>query len=384
MTDSDTLRMLEDAARGFAAFDAARVRQWRDQPPGFDRAKWRKMAEQGWFGILVGEDDGGLGLDLDAATAVARVLGYNAMPEPFVACGLLVAKLLASCPPSPGRDRLLASVVGGEKVATLAHLDSNGQTAFGTSGVRAKKDGEEYALSGEFRFVPVPDADIVIAPVVIDLAKEGEAANLCRAELIQVDTSSPGIEVEREATADGGAMGWVRFNNVRAPADALLAAGDFWAQLEEALDYAVMGNAAELLGIMERELELTLEYLKTRKQFGKTIGSFQVLQHRSVDLWMHRQVAEHAFAASLKVVMAPNVPDQSRQQAASSAKARVARTALDLGNDCIQLHGAIGFTDEYDLALYVNRSLAIAPFAGNAAEHLKRYGELKQRSQETA
>jgi alkylation response protein AidB-like acyl-CoA dehydrogenase len=384
MTDQDTLRMLEDAARGFAVFDAARVRQWRDKGPGFDRAKWREMAEQGWLGILVAEEDGGLGLELDAATAIAGVLGARAMPEPFVAAGIMVPKLLAACPASPKRDALLASIISGHTIATVAHLDSTGQLAFGTSGVRARKAASGYVLTGEFRFVPVPDADIIIAPVIVDLAREGEPANLCGAELLAIERSTAGIEVEREATAEGGAVGWVRFNNARVPADAVLASGDFWPQFEEALDFAVMGNAAELLGIMDRELELTLEYLKTRKQFGKAIGSFQVLQHRAVDLWMHAQVAAHAFAASLRVVTAPDVPAAARQQAVSSAKARVARTALDVGNDCIQLHGAIGFTDEYDLSLYANRAIAIAPFGGNAADHLKRYGELKQRNEETS
>ena len=275
MTDSDTLRMLDDAARGFAAFDARRVRQWRDTPPGFDRHKWREMAEQGWFGILVGEHDGGLGLDLDAAAAVAKILGYNAMPEPFVAAGVLVPKLLASCPASPTRNALLASVVAGEKIATLAHLDTTGELAFGASGVRARKSGNHYMLNGEFRFVPLPDADVVVAPVVIDLAEEGEAVNLCRAELVAVDRAAAGVDIDRETMADGGTAGWVRFNNADVPADAVLASGDFWPQFEEALDYGVIANCAELLGIMERELELTLDYLKTRKQFGKSIGSFR-------------------------------------------------------------------------------------------------------------
>ena len=195
MTDSDTLRMLEDAARGFAAFDAGRVRRWRETPPGFDRDKWREMAEQGWFGILVGEDDGGLGLGLDAAAAVAKVLGYSAMPEPFVAAGVLVPKLLASCPASPARDALLASVVAGEKIATVAHLDNTGELAFGASGVRARKGSGGYTLNGEFRFVPVSDADVILAPVVIDLAGEGEAANLCRAELLAIDRATPGVDL---------------------------------------------------------------------------------------------------------------------------------------------------------------------------------------------
>jgi len=135
---------------------------------------------------------------------------------------------------------------------------------------------------------------------------------------------------------------------------------------------------------MERCLELTLEFLKTRSQFGQQIGKFQVLQHRAVDLWMNKEVARHALTASVATVIAPDVPAAARAQATSSAKARIGQTALYLGNDSIQLHGAIGFTDEYDLALYVNRAISIAPYLGNAAQHLKRYGELKQRRMEVS
>ncbi len=131
---------------------------------------------------------------------------------------------------------------------------------------------------------------------------------------------------------------------------------------------------------MDRCLALTLDYLKTRKQFGKPIGSFQVLQHRAVDLWMLKEVSEHATNAGIRTAMAPGVPPAARAIAASSAKARVGEAALRLVNEAIQLHGAIGFTDEYDLALYSNRALAIAPFLGNAAEHRKRYADLKARS----
>ena len=114
MTDADTLRMLEEAARGFAPFDATRVRSWRDKPPGFDRAQWQAMAEQGWLSILVPEDDGGLGLELDAAVAVAQALGYAATPEPFVAAGIVVPKLLAACPAGDARNMHLGEVISGE------------------------------------------------------------------------------------------------------------------------------------------------------------------------------------------------------------------------------------------------------------------------------
>ncbi len=384
MTDTDTLRMLEEAARGHVPFDAARVRSWRDKAPGFDRRQWQAMAEQGWLSILVPEAQGGLGLELDAAVAVAQVLGYSAAPEPFVAAGIVAPHLLASCPPSEARDAHLADVIGGDKIACVAHLNAAGALAFGATGAQARQTGSGYSLNGEFRFVPVPGADAFIAPVVLDRAAAGSPPDLCQAELLWIDAKLDGIEIEKETTADGGASGWLKFNNVNVPASAQLAAGDIWPNFDEASDFGLIGNCAELLGNMERCLELTLDYLKTRSQFGQQIGKFQVLQHRAVDLWMNKEVARHALTASLGVMLAPDVPAAARAQAASSAKARVAHTALNLGNDAIQLHGAIGFTDEYDLALYVNRAITIAPYLGNAADHLKRYGELKQRRTEAS
>ena len=384
MTDADTLRMLEEAARGHITFDAARVRGWRGEAPGFDRTLWQTMAEQGWLSILVPDALGGLDLDLDAAVAVAKSLGYAATPEPFVAAGVVTPYLLAACPAGGARDAHLTAILTGDKLACVAHLDAAGSLAFGATGVHALQTAGGYRLNGEFRFVPVPDADAFIAPVVLDRAGEGGPPNLCQAELLWIDAKLVGIEIEKEATADGGNSGWLKFHNVEVPASAQLAAGDIWPIFEEAADYGLIGNCAELLGNMERCLELTLDYLKTRSQFGQPIGKFQVLQHRAVDLWMHLEVARHALTASLTVVMAPDVPAAARATAASSAKARVAETALALGNDAIQLHGAIGFTDEYDLALYVNRAITLAPYLGNAAEHRKRYGELKQRPREAA
>lgn len=382
MTDADTLRMLEEAARAAAPFDAKRVRGWRGKQPGFDRAQWQAMAEQGWLSILVPEADGGLGLDLDASSAVAHVLGACCAPEPFVAAGIVAPKLIASCPPSDARDARLGEVMSGAKIACVADRDITGRLAFGANGVQARPTAEGYVLTGELRFVPVPDADAFIVPVVLNKADAGQAADLCQAELLWVDARLNGIEIDRETTADGGACGWVKFNGAHVPHSSQLAAGDFWAAFHQACDYGIIGNSAELLGNMERCLELTFDYLKTRSQFGQQIGKFQVLQHRAVDLWMHKEVARHALAASLAVIQAPNVPEAARSQAASSAKARIGQTALALGNDAIQLHGAIGFTDEYDLALYVNRAISIAPYLGNPSEHLKRYGELKQRRTE--
>ena len=232
-------------------------------------------------------------------------------------------------------------------------------------------DGGANSLEGECRFVPVPHADAFVVA----------AGSVNGATLAWVEADQPGSSVATEATADGAEVGRITFSGVEIPAEHVLADGPAATQaLDTAIDYGVLGNCAELLGLMDRALELTLEYLKTRKQFGKPIGAFQVLQHRTVDLWMLKEVSEHATTAAIRTASAPDVPAHARALAASSAKARVGEAALKIVNEAIQLHGAIGFTDEYDLALYANRALTIAPFLGNAAEHRQRYGDLKSRS----
>ena len=369
MTDGDTLRMLADAADGFAAFDAARIRAWRDQPPGFDRERWREMAAQGWFGILADEDLGGLGLDLDAAVVVARALGKACAPEPFVAAGVMAPVLLAECARISDRRDTLDAVVNGEQIACPAWQDAGGALTPERPAVRAAATASGFQLTGEARFAAVAHADAFI------VLAEGDNA----AGLYWVPSGSTNLIARPEAQADGGASGWLTFNDVAIDREAQLVNGDAAkAIVAEAIDVSVIANCAELVGMIERSLELTLDYLKTRKQFGRPIGAFQVLQHRAVDLWMQKEIATHAMNAAVRKLVSPDLPAGARARAASGAKARVGEVALKIANETVQLHGAIGFTDEYDLGLYVNRILARVPFLGNASEHRTRYGELRQ------
>jgi alkylation response protein AidB-like acyl-CoA dehydrogenase len=148
------------------------------------------------------------------------------------------------------------------------------------------------------------------------------------------------------------------------------------ALLRDALDLALVASAAELVGLMDHALDTTLDYLRTRQQFGKPIGSFQALQHRAVDIWIQRQLARAAVDAAVAVLDSPAADARARTQAASSAKARAAHAALLLCNQSVQLHGAIGFTDEYELGIYLNRALSLSAWLGNAAEHRRRWGAL--------
>lgn len=375
MTDADTLRLLQDAAASFATFDGKRVRDLRATPPGFDRSQWQEMAAQGWLGILVNEDAGGLDLGLDAAAVVARALGAAAAPEPFVASGVMVPYLLSSCASGPVCDTALQAVIAGETIACLAWQGPTGSQDLTASHVSATGSDDSVRLSGDARFVAVPQADAFI----VLATRNGQS------ELYWVAANSEGLSVKSEAHADGGASGWLTLSGVTPGKHGCLASGAQAASLmAAAVDMGIVANCAELMGNMDRALDLTLEYLKTRKQFGQAIGSFQVLQHRSVDLWMLKETAGHATNAAINTVGNRDVGTLARGLAASSAKARVGEVALKMANETVQLHGAIGFTDEYDLGLYVNRSLVLVPFLGNAAEHRKRYGELKQAVGEAA
>ena len=148
------------------------------------------------------------------------------------------------------------------------------------------------------------------------------------------------------------------------------------AALQLAVDHATLAASAELLGLMECALEMTLDYLRTRVQFGKPIGSYQALQHRAVDLYIQKELTRATLGAAVAAVEDPACAAERRTAAASSAKARASQAALAICKEALQMHGAIGYTDEYDLGLYLNRALVLSAWLGNASAHRSRYAAL--------
>jgi alkylation response protein AidB-like acyl-CoA dehydrogenase len=358
--------MVARTAADFARPDLRRAQRVRDNLRGFDPETWRRIADQGWLAVLLPEDRGGTGLGVSAAAAISERLGYGCFTEPFVAVAVTAARCLLDCPEGDVRDSLLDAIGSGSKIATLAWQSPLGDLEFDKASVVAKADGGAVVLQGTARFVPVPDAEVFL----VAARQRGNAA------LYSVPAGTGGLSVAREKAADGTFSGWLSLESVRVPTTAMLARG---AQAEAALgaafDAGVLCTAAELLGIVERSLELTLEYLRVRKQFGQRIGSFQVLQHRAVDMWIQKSLTRAALRAGLAVHADPGASAVDRKAAASSAKARASQAALYVAGQAVQLHGAIGTTDEYELGVYVNRSVTLAAQLGNAAAHRRRYGE---------
>ena len=363
----DTLTMLADAAAAFAQPDAKRVRRLRGTQRSFETAVWRRMADQGWLSVLVPEVRGGLGLGQDAAAVIAQRIGYACLPEPYVAAGVMTTTLLAACEETPALARLRGEVVSGERIVVAAWQNDEGALAPVLTNITAREHGVDIVLDGSCRFVRVASADAFI------VAARGDAG----LALYCVGRDRAGLTITAESAADGSANARLVLAGVRVGAADRLAGHDrAQAALDTAIEAAVLTTSAELVGIMERVLELTFEYLRTRKQFGKPIGSFQALQHRAVDIWIQKELSKAALAASLARFDAPGATARERSLAASSAKARAAEAAMLVCKQAVQLHGAIGYTDEYDLSLYFNRALVLCAWLGNGAAQRRRYGEL--------
>ena len=363
----DTLRMLRDSAADFAKLDAARVRRLRGSEPGFERSRWREMGDMGWLGVLIPEEQGGLGLDLDAALIIAEQLGRALYPEPYAASAVAATLSLMHGDNAALKQRLLPQLAEGNIIACLAWQGERGGLDLAQCAVSARGQGAERVLEGSSRFVATVGADGYVV-----------AANAAQGlELHWIAHGASGLACETEVRADGSSGARLRFKAVAAPDQTRVAAGaGARAALQFALDHATLAASAELLGLMDCALELTLEYLRTRVQFGRPIGSFQALQHRAVDMYIQRELTRATLGASLALVLDPGCTPEQRGAAASSAKARATQAALAICKEALQMHGAIGYTDEYDLGLYFNRALALSAWLGNAGAHRSRYAAL--------
>ena len=351
-----------DSAKAFLADmgGPARLRQQRGTMPGFDRNVWRSIAQAGWTSILVPEDQGGLGLGLRELLAVMEEIGRRPLPEPFVAAAVQSAALLCALPAGVLRDQLLADVTSGKRLIGVAWQERAGELQAVGVQTRADTTGDRTVLSGTKRWVvPGAGADgwLVLA----------EGQQVFWVECGQGVSAVPLPRVDDSSMADLG------FD--RAPAQLLAVGAAAVTAVEKANDIARLAQAAEQLGIARHAYESTLEYLKTRVQFGKPIGANQALQHRMVDAYIDVELS----AACLRDVLDQYERGGTDLAAlASRAKARCADVAVRLTRLAIQFHGAIGFTDEFDIGLYWKRALHLSSWLGGAAAHRSRYMRLQR------
>lgn len=325
-------RLFRDTVSRFCApVDVARRLAVRATSGCFDRSRWEELASLGLIALAVPEADGGLGGSLIDCAIVAQTMGHGLAVEPWTECAFLPARLLAGTAHAPaiGEGRLLA---------TLAFAESQGRFTLEARQVTAK----DNRLNGEKIFVlSATTADLFIV----------SASDNGVTRLFLVDRHAAGVSVRPYRLVDGSEAGVVTFHN--APAERL---GDM-ALLESVVDETRLMAAAEMVGIADRLFEDTLDYVKTREQFGQPIGRFQVVQHRMVDAYARREAIQSSLLRALLV------PDQSR----AAVKAFIAEGAQWIGEQAIQLHGGMGMTNELAIGHGVKRILLLSKLFGDPA-----------------
>lgn len=370
---ADQRRMLADSVTDYCrrSDPLRRARALRDTDPGFDRSAWQAMASLGWTGLVVPEAYGGLGLSVAEHAILARGTAAALMPEPLTAA-MIATRAIANCGQGALKASLLSSIASGEIIPALAWQEAAGDLdptnlATTASPQPASAGGHRAMLQGAKRFVVgAAGADGYVVSV----------RECAQTALYWVPATMTGIRCVAHRLADGRPVLDLRFDGVELPADHRLAMGaGAMRAVAAAVDDGNLALAAELLGLSRRLLDVTLDYLRTRTQFGRPIGAFQALQHRAVDLYIHQRIGDAALDHALHT--ATGLDDGPlRSAAASRAKARACETAHRITREAVQMHGAIGFTDDCDVGLYVKRALVLSAWLGNARLHRTRYAAL--------
>lgn len=366
-------RELQDQATLFATREmgSSRARRVRDTPAGFDAALWKRLAQLGWLGIVVPEHLGGSGLGFDELAGIARPLAAALMPEPYSVVTAFAARTIVHGDNEALKSALLPAICNAELIPTVAWQEAPGALDPMAVSTTAKRRSGQVSLSGRKLFVPHAAAahGLVVS-----------ARSLAGVALYWVPTDHPGVRIEEMRQADGTVHCMVTFDDARvATSDAIATTSVAPYALSQAIDEATVMIAVELLGVASRSLEITLEYLRTRSQFGKPIGSFQALQHRAVDLYVQKELAVSAVDAAIAALGRAEDAEVCAALA-SRAKARCSDFAIAMARDSIQMHGAIGWTDECDVSLYAKRALVLSAYLGNSAAHRRRYAMLDRES----
>ncbi|MDP9996067.1 alkylation response protein AidB-like acyl-CoA dehydrogenase [Variovorax boronicumulans] len=374
--DIESLSAMREAALDYFVRSRAtqRRRALMEQPDAGEAEGWSAMAELGWAGMLAPESVGGLGLELDGAAEILRAAGEHAAPEPLLAVAGLSALLLARLD-SPGARALLADLIAGRSLPALAWQESAGDLSAVPLACGCEERRGGVLLQGE-KLMVLPGA--AASGWLVSARGEDDAV------ILWVPRGAEGVTETRMPLVDGGQASSLRFEQVALPPDAVLAEG---AAAQEALRHALAAGqilqAAELLGAGQAMLAQTLAYLRTRSQFGKPIGSFQALQHRCVDMFIHLEVAQATLNEVLALAGA-GLPVERLEAEASRVNARCTAAALQASRTSVQLHGAIGYTQECDLSLFYKRVLCLSAWLGNVTAHQHRHAALTNEGEATA
>ena len=362
---SDDQEQLRDAVRKWVdkGYDFERRRSI-VKAGGFDRAAYGELSELGLAGLYVSEDDGGLGMGPVEGMVVMEELGRGIVLEPL-AQTLITSGVIGAYGSADVKVAWLPKIASGEALVVLAQQERGARYRLDVCKTTAAQAGSAWTVSGAKSVVPAGDqADAFLVPAVVN----GQIA------LFIVARSASGVSTQGYGTQDGGRAAELTMQN----APATLVTTDGLTALEHAVDIGIASVCAEAVGVMDKTVAVTAEYLNTRKQFGVAIASFQALRHRMADMKMQLELARSmSYYASLKL----NAPADERRRALARAKVQLGQSMRYVGQQAVQLHGGIGVTDEYIVSHYFKKLTQLEMTYGDTLHHL---GEVSARMEDTA
>ena len=366
--------MLAESASGFMADEgniAKQLRHWRDRdcPDGFGHALWKQMAEMGFTGMLLDEEDGGLGMGHVEAGIVLEEIGRNLTPSPFLTSSVLAATALKHGS-ADMKGRYLPGLVEGESVYAVA-IDETAKHKPSRITTKAEKSGNGFKLSGSKSFViQGPSSDMIVVAARTSGSDEDDDG----ITLFAVPKDAAGMSQAPVRLVDSSMASHLTFDGVELDGDSVIGEVDGGREdLNAMLTAGRLGAAAEGVGVARGAMDMTIDYLKQRKQFGKLIGEFQGLQHRASHLYSEVEIAR---AVVIKAQQLADAGAESADLMTSVAKAKVAKAASLAVREGVQMHGGIGMTDEYDIGLYMKRDRALSEFLGDAYFHANRVADM--------
>ncbi len=371
---SDEQTLLQDSIVKFIQNDYAfedRQKTIR-QDPGFNPALWAQFAELGWLGVPFSEADGGFGGSAVDTMIVMEQFGKGLVVEPFLATVILAGGALKVAGNAAQKQKYLASIIDGSAQAALAFAEPQGRYNLADLKTTAESSGSGWVINGAKAVVlNGPAADFL----VVSARTAGGQRDRDGVSLFIIPADADGITRRDYPTVDAFRASEISFEGVAVDEQALLGeSGNGLAALEQVIDEAILAVGSEAVGAMEVLYKDTVEYCKTREQFGQPIGQFQVLQHRMVDMFMeHEQSKSLAYMAAMRL---DEGYGDAAAQAASALKVQVGKSGRFVGHNAVQLHGGMGMTDELNVGHYFKRLTTIDTLFGNVDFHLKRFGAL--------
>ncbi len=366
---SDEQRLLKESVDRLILdqYQFQQRKQYMAEPGGYSAAMWSRFAEQGLLGLPFPEAQGGFGGGRIETMIVTEAFGRGLVVEPYFATVILAGGLLLRAAGPALLAALVPRITAGTLKLAFAHVERHSRYNLANVTTTARKDGADHVLNGAKSVVLHGDA---ADKLLITARISGSAMDRDGIGLFLVNADAPGLTRRGYPTQDGLRAAEVTLNDVRATA----LSDNALPLIEHAVDEAIAALCAEAVGTMQAMHDLTLEYLKTRKQFGRPIGSFQVLQHRSVDMLTALEQARSM--AMFAAVMADEENPIERRRAIAAAKVQIGRSGRHIGQEAVQLHGGIGMTMEYSVGHYFKRMTMIDQLYGDADKHLSELARL--------